>query len=296
MTPLVEPDLQFTVRGLPAPQGSKEVKRYVQGRAILGESSSKVRPWRQDVVAAAVEAIRRSPGFRPIDGPVFLTVEFYVPRPKGHPKSRRTVPTTTPDLDKLLRSTDDALTTAGVVTDDSVVVDIWARDRYTVPTPEVGCDWELPAPGAVVSVFRIEAESTWADEPLSVLAGRHLPRRAIPAPVAAAIALSTEEFDPERAGFVVGSEARDGELVATVARAVKRTQRRPEETVLLVIEDGARRLSSFPRQPFTSAQQAIADLGSLTSVNVVLARRLAAEEPSIPLDAPAESPVADLFD
>ena len=31
-------------------------------------------------------------------------------------------------------------------------------------------------------------------------------------------------------------------------------------TVLLVIEDGARRLSSYPGQPFTSAQQAIADL------------------------------------
>lgn len=296
MTPLVEPDLQFTVRGLPAPQGSKEVKRYVQGRAILGESSEKVRPWRQDVVAAAVEAIRRSPGFRPIDGPVFLTIEFYVPRPKGHPKSRRTVPTTTPDLDKLLRSTDDALTTAGVITDDSVIVDVWARDRYTVPSSEVGLDWELPAPGAVVSVFRIDADSTWSDEPLSVLAGRHLPRREVPAAVAASIALSTEEFDPEPACFVVSSDARDGELASMVARAVKRAQRLPDETVLLVIEAGARRLSSYPGQPLTSAQQAIANLGPLTSVNVVLADRLAAEAPVDSPAATAGAPVADLFD
>lgn len=296
MTTLVEPDLQFTVRGLPAPQGSKEVKRYVQGRAILGESSSKVRPWRQDVVAAAVEAIHESPGFRPIDGPVFLTVEFYVPRPKGHPKSRRTVPTTTPDLDKLLRSTDDALTTAGVITDDSVVVDIWARDRYAVPTPEIGWEWELPAPGAVVSVFRIDAEATWSDEPLSVLAGRHLPRRVVPTAVDAAIALSTEGFDPERAGFVVPSDARDGELVTMVARAVKRAQRRPDETVMLVIEGGTRRLSSYPGQPLTSAQQAIADLGSLTPVNIVLAERLTASAPEAKPAARAEARIADLFD
>lgn len=295
MTPLVEPDLQFTVRGHPAPQGSKEVKRYVQGRAILGESSSKVRPWRQDVVAAAVEAILETPGFRPIDAPVFLTVEFYVPRPKGHPKSRRTVPTTIPDLDKLLRSTDDALKTAGVISDDSVIIDIWTRDRYTVPFPDVGLDWELPAPGAVISVFRIEAESTWSDEPLSVLAGRHLPRRELPSAVAGSIALRAEAFDASQAAFVVSADARDGELVATVARAVKRTQRRPEGTVLLVLEDGERRLSSYPGQPFTSAQQAIADLGALTSVNVVLADRLTEQTPAT--EPSALSPaVADLFD
>lgn len=51
--------------GTPAPQGSK---RHV-GNGVMVESSKRLRPWRQDVKAAA-EAARRATG--PIDAPVRL--------------------------------------------------------------------------------------------------------------------------------------------------------------------------------------------------------------------------------
>jgi crossover junction endodeoxyribonuclease RusA len=52
----------FTVRGLPAPQGSK---RHVGGGRMV-ESSANVKPWRADVRAAAEDAMN---GHLPFDGP-----------------------------------------------------------------------------------------------------------------------------------------------------------------------------------------------------------------------------------
>ena len=45
-------ELEFRVVGIPAPQGSKTLTRY----GALMESSKKVKPWRQDVIHAALEA------------------------------------------------------------------------------------------------------------------------------------------------------------------------------------------------------------------------------------------------
>jgi len=72
-----------------------------------------VKPWRQDVIVSALDAIEDLGHWQVISGPVHVVVEFFLPRPKGQPKTRRTVPTTTPDLDKLVRATGDALKTAG---------------------------------------------------------------------------------------------------------------------------------------------------------------------------------------
>ena len=44
------------VRGDPAPQGSKKFVGMAGGRGLMVESSKRVKPWRQDVVAAAREA------------------------------------------------------------------------------------------------------------------------------------------------------------------------------------------------------------------------------------------------
>ena len=43
----------FFAPGKPAPQGSKKVHRYIKGRAILGESSAAVDPWRKVVAGCA---------------------------------------------------------------------------------------------------------------------------------------------------------------------------------------------------------------------------------------------------
>lgn len=112
----------FTVRGIPAPQGSK---RHVGGGRMV-ESSAKVAPWRQDVRRAAEDAMN---GHLPFEGPLELIAIFTLPKPKT---VKRLLPFVRPDLDKLLRSTGDALTSAGVYVDDSQVVSLTARKVYGI--------------------------------------------------------------------------------------------------------------------------------------------------------------------
>lgn len=107
--------------GRPAPQGSK---RHV-GRGRLIESSKYVKPWRQVVDAAA--RLERAKLDGPLDGPLELTVIFYLARGKT---VRRLLPTVAPDLSKLARSTEDALTTAGLIVDDSRITALHAWKRY----------------------------------------------------------------------------------------------------------------------------------------------------------------------
>jgi Holliday junction resolvase RusA-like endonuclease len=109
------------VFGSPAPQGSKKfVGTNKAGRGILVESSKKVRPWRQDVKAAAIEA---RAGAAPIDGPIVVRMVFTVPKPASAPKRRTTYPCRKPDLSKLARSTEDALVDAGLIADDSRIIE-----------------------------------------------------------------------------------------------------------------------------------------------------------------------------
>ena len=80
----------------------------------------------------------------PIDGPVSVKVAFTLPKPKSARKGA--VPSKKPDLDKLVRSTFDALTDAGVWRDDSQVVSLQASKVY--PNGLGG----LGVPGAIIIV------------------------------------------------------------------------------------------------------------------------------------------------
>ncbi len=131
------------VLGLPAPQGSK---RHV-GRGILVESSTKVGPWREAVVAAATNQGHAN---LMLEGPVSVDVSFYFPRPKGHYRAdgslRDSAPfthSTKPDIDKVLRSTLDALVQAAVIADDSRVQEVEVRKLYATSDR---------APGALIFV------------------------------------------------------------------------------------------------------------------------------------------------
>lgn len=55
-----------------------------------------------------------------------VVIDFYLPRPASAPK-HRALPDRRSDLDRLIRSTLDALTTAGAVQDDARVVDVSVR-------------------------------------------------------------------------------------------------------------------------------------------------------------------------
>lgn len=116
---------RILVYGSPAPQGSKKFVGTFTGRdgrthANLVESSKAVKPWREDVKAAALLVRNGAP---PLDGPVIVRMVFTMPKPSSAPKTRRTYPMRMPDLSKLARSTEDALTGAGIWADDARVVE-----------------------------------------------------------------------------------------------------------------------------------------------------------------------------
>lgn len=160
------PVITIRVYGTPAPQGSK---RHV-GRGVMVESSKKVKPWREAVKQAALDLImvasdtgQLTAGF-PLDGPLLVEFAFTFARPKSHYRTGRNAhllrdsappyPAVVPDLSKLIRSTEDALTDAGVWTDDSRVVAY--RDPRKVYAGSADPD-ALHAPGAVIRVWEVSA-------------------------------------------------------------------------------------------------------------------------------------------
>lgn len=116
----------ITVVGRPAPQGSKRIGASGQMR----EQSAYLPAWRAAVKRAAYAAMRQA-GIGPLDRPVFVgavavAASFALPDDK-----RADGP---PDIDKLLRSTFDALTQAGVWEDDARVTAIAADKEWRTPT------------------------------------------------------------------------------------------------------------------------------------------------------------------
>lgn len=133
--------LTVIVHGLPAPQGSK---RHV-GNGVMIESSKNVKPWREAVKHAALDALGRAQ--YSFSGPVILEIVFTLPKPKSAPKNRITYPDKKPDISKLIRSTEDALTDAGVWEDDARVIDEHALKVFPGEHPDA-----LPHPGAVIRI------------------------------------------------------------------------------------------------------------------------------------------------
>lgn len=144
--------LTIVAYGRPAPQGSKKfVGRAKSGRGILVESSKAVKPWRQIVHAAALAARNGAP---PLDGPLCAVMVFTLPKPKSAPKTIQTWPDRMPDVSKLLRATEDALTDAGVWADDARAVEYMPlAKRY----PNEG-RYALEAPGVFIRIWRADEE------------------------------------------------------------------------------------------------------------------------------------------
>jgi len=119
------PTIAFEVLGVPAPQGSKSAflrggkVRMVESDNAVGRA--KVRSWRGAVAEAAREQAAELDG--PMDGPLHLAIEFRLPMPASRPKRMRELGmawhTTKPDLSKLIRATEDALTDGGLIRDDA---------------------------------------------------------------------------------------------------------------------------------------------------------------------------------
>lgn len=126
--------ISFTVNDIPQPGGSKKAFMNPKtNRIVVTEDCAANAGWRASVIYSA--KLAKAAGGLTADhrmyGPLCLTIRFYMRRPGGHygtgknaGKVKKNAPvyhTTRPDLTKLTRSTEDALTLAGIWGDDSQV-------------------------------------------------------------------------------------------------------------------------------------------------------------------------------
>lgn len=146
--------LTFTAWGNAAPKGSAKgfvvrSKATGKARAVVTHDNPRTKDWQQTIAHAANLAIGRQPHTQ---APFFIeageavraTAVFYLARPKSLRKKTNVHHTKKPDLDKLTRTVNDALT--GIVwNDDAQIVDLQVRKRYAPPDT---------APHVVITVQR----------------------------------------------------------------------------------------------------------------------------------------------
>jgi Holliday junction resolvase RusA-like endonuclease len=131
--------ITLDVLGIPAPKGSGRAM-LIAGRARFIASSSGANATNQTAWCRAIE--RSAGGCVLIDGPVRVSIAFRVRRPIGHYTNRGELrekappyPAVSPDLDKLVRCTLDALT--GLAFDDDArVVALTVTKQYATPGRE----------------------------------------------------------------------------------------------------------------------------------------------------------------
>lgn len=114
--------INFVAMGLPSPAGSKNAFRnkYTGKIVVVDAGGKKTKDWRKVVANSARIAMKGHDFLVP---PLGLIIEFRMPRPKSHYKASGEIkadapfyPIVRPDITKLLRSTEDAMT--GIVYHD----------------------------------------------------------------------------------------------------------------------------------------------------------------------------------
>jgi Holliday junction resolvase RusA-like endonuclease len=140
--------LALTVEGAPVPQGSMVATRF---GGMRHERASALALWRAQIAQEVRRAAEDQGVLLPIEGPLYLSSDFTLARPKSAPR-RRIWPTVKPDLDKLLRALCDGLTQCGAWTDDAQVVRVASAKAYAG-----GTDAALNVPGVRVVIAQMVA-------------------------------------------------------------------------------------------------------------------------------------------
>ena len=157
-------EIHLTIVGTPAPQGSKVAfSRKGSSKVTMLEQTRKtLNPWR---AAVTLQARRQYQRPAPLDVPLSVGMTFLMARPKS---VRRPYPCVTPDLSKLVRAVEDALTDAKVWRDDALVVRYHELAKLYLD-PGMAID----RPGVLISIRPLAAVS---------LPGRVAPRHGRPDP------------------------------------------------------------------------------------------------------------------
>ena len=98
--------IEFRVYGNPVPQGRPRLTT-INGHAHAYDPA-KSRDWKRTVHSIASEVVAKNSARFPLQGPLSVTLRFYMPRPKSLPK-RVTHHTKRPDCDNLGKACLDAM-------------------------------------------------------------------------------------------------------------------------------------------------------------------------------------------
>lgn len=124
------------IAGVPKPQGSKTSGVNERtGKTFVREDNAGTKPWRKRMV----EALQNERG-RPLhrfDSAVWVSLRFVFLRPKSHAPDSLPTSKLLGDVDKLTRNVLDALTQAGVITDDKYVIKLRDVEKVYGPNPGV---------------------------------------------------------------------------------------------------------------------------------------------------------------
>lgn len=130
--------INFTVRGIP--KGQPRPRAFARGGKVRMYDAGTAEAWKGAIALAAKPHLPALP----LDKPIKLTIEHYMPRPKNHYGTGKnagaikfgapTLHTSKPDIDNLCKSVLDSLTQLGVWLDDDQVYFIEASKIYGSPT------------------------------------------------------------------------------------------------------------------------------------------------------------------
>jgi crossover junction endodeoxyribonuclease RusA len=132
--------IRFTVLGKAEPAGSKKVVPNKKlGRSIVVDANKRSKPWKQSVAGVATAEMNGRP---PLEGAIALSIKVLVQRPKSHyltdghslSAAGRKFPahTMAPDVLKLARGIEDALTGICYVDDGQIVMEVISK-RWCEP-------------------------------------------------------------------------------------------------------------------------------------------------------------------
>lgn len=122
--------LSIEILGKPQQQGSKTAY-VIKGRAVLTEANKDLMPWRKNATPVVQQAMQTQGWISPDkDAAISITAKAFFEKPKTVKREHMTVK---PDADHLARAIGDLLVTAGVMPDDSQIVEWHIQKLYGTP-------------------------------------------------------------------------------------------------------------------------------------------------------------------
>lgn len=130
-------NLKIRIIGIPATAGSfVPMKRKNGSLYLLRSGSQKHKKWRQAAESTIRQAVKLWKWETNQDDQYSVSLSFLLPKPKSVTRAQ---PNVKPDIDKLCRSTLDALTVGKAIDDDARIIQLTASKTYAAGSEQPGC-------------------------------------------------------------------------------------------------------------------------------------------------------------